>query len=77
MLLIRPLQALELDLQQLWGHRAPDEAFIVLFSRTAYTILEQPAALKSVVRLARFSLVLRRAGAVRRRLEMGPGMQVF
>ena len=38
---------LELDLSQLWGHRTPDEAFIVLFSKAAYTILEQPAALKS------------------------------
>ena len=44
---LRLLEALELNLTELWGHRQPDEAFLALFARCAYTILEQPAALKS------------------------------
>lgn len=44
---LRLLEALELDLRALWGHRTPDESFLLYFSRAAYTILEQPAALKS------------------------------
>ena len=31
----------------LWSHRAPDEAFVLLFQRAALTIIEQPEALKS------------------------------
>lgn len=44
---LRLLEALELSLKELWAHRPIDEAFIVLFSRAANAMLEQPAALKS------------------------------
>ena len=43
---LRLLEALDLDLTVLWGHRSPDEAFLGLFSRAAYAILEQPSAIK-------------------------------
>ena len=38
---------LELDLCALWGHRTPDESFLLIFPRAVYTMLEQPAAAKS------------------------------
>ena len=40
-------QAVELNLFELWGHRSPDEQFLLLFLRAARNVLEQPAALKS------------------------------
>ena len=44
---LRLLQALELELGKLWEHRAPDDAFLLLFSRAAHAVLEQPAATKA------------------------------
>ena len=40
------LEALSLNLAALWAHRTPDEPFLMLFSRSAFAILEQPAAVK-------------------------------
>ena len=49
------LQALELELGKLWEHRAPDDAFLLLFSRAAHAVLEQPAATKRRRRRSRTS----------------------
>lgn len=44
---LRMLEALELDLSELWSHRAPEEPFLALFAKVAYAILEQSSALKA------------------------------
>ena len=41
------MQVLELDLNKLWGHRSPDESFLLIFPRAIYAMLEQPSASRS------------------------------
>ena len=43
---VQLLESAELDLCALWGHRAPDEALVHLYTAAATAVLEQPAALK-------------------------------
>ena len=41
--------ALELDLSALWAQRTPDEAFVLLFPKAVFAVVEQPAAMKAAV----------------------------
>ena len=45
--LLRLHEVVELKLTELWCQRTPDETFLALFSKAAYTVLEQPGALKA------------------------------
>ena len=46
------LGALELDLSALWAQRTPDEAFVLLFPKAVFAVVEQPAAMKAVALVA-------------------------
>ena len=41
--------ALELDPSALWAQRTPDEAFVLLFPKAVFAVVEQPAAMKAAV----------------------------